>query len=570
MAVVTVLLAVLMVALTYAYFKLFYRKRKPGEPPIVPGHFLWGNGQQFMEHAVQFLSKSRQKYGDVFTIRLLNQHWTMVLDVHSFELFAKEKNFDFKEIEEQVNQNVFGYQLFESRKMINEAGQKVNGKYLFVTVENFAKNLSEAFKLTSKQTQSSSGEKDITVLNQKNTEMKIDESGKQEVHHSGECGSIADSELFIDSGLNQQPGLPTGGVGPAAGVWCQDELRNFTSKIFFSPVFYTIFGRGDSGKSGSFQPQVFHKNFDLFHKYFNFLWIGLPIKLFPKAMEAVGVLAQQPSSAEMVNRDGCSDYIKHSTQFMLKNKQSERDIICHNLIFLHVNYNTFRVAYWCLYKLMEDDVVMAAVKKEVEDVVEAKRTGANEAEYEAEFTADDINKLPIIDSFLKETIRVTSGVFMVRVCTADTRFSTADGRTFNIRKGDKVAMYPPVFHHDPEVFQDPETFKYDRFVDAEFFKNGIKVKHPMTGFGSLCFGQKLSMLQLKWFIINVVNSFKMELLNGERTLPNKTMYGHEILPPTHDVRCRFIPRERACTLKFLNNYGSTGSRGDGTTSSNVL
>lgn len=97
-------------------------------------------------------------------------------------------------------------------------------------------------------------------------------------------------------------------------------------------------------------------------------------------------------------------------------------------------------------------------------------------------------------------------------------------------------------------------------MDAEFYKNGQKVKHPLIGFGSLCFGQKLSMLQLKWFIINVLNSFKMELLDGQKTLPNKNMYGHEILPPTNDVQCRFIPRERACALKFLNNYGSSGSR----------
>ncbi|CAG5125177.1 unnamed protein product [Candidula unifasciata] len=568
MMVVTVLLGGLITALTYAYLRIFYRRRKPGEPPIVHGHFLLGNSLPFTENAVNFLNKSRDKVGDVFTFRLLNKYWTMVLDIHSYELFVKEKNFDFKPIEEMVNNNVFGYHLVDGRKMVAEAGQKVSGKYLFATVETFAKNLIEAFKQTSKQTDNCSRRKNITAINQKNTEMKID---KQEVHHSGECGSIADSELFIDSGLNQQPGLPTGEVGPGAGVWCQDELRNFTSKIFFSPVFYTIFGRGDTGSSGSFHPQVVHKNFDLFHKYFNFLLFGLPIKLFPKAMEAVGVLAQQPSSAEMVNRNGCSDYIKHSTQFMLKNNQSERDIICHNLIFLHINYNTFRVAYWCLYKLMEDDVVMAAVKKEVEDVVEAKRTGANEAEYEAEFTADDINKLPIVDSFLNEIMRVMCGVLIARECTADTKFTTVDGRTFNIRQGDRIAMYPPVFHHDPEVFQDPETFKYDRFVDAEFFKHGVRVKHPMTGFGSLCFGQKLAMLQLKWFIINVVNSFKVELLNGERTLPNKTMYGHEILPPTHDVKCRFIPRERACTLKFLNNYGSNGSRQlNGTSSGSVL
>lgn len=85
--------------------------------------------------------------------------------------------------------------------------------------------------------------------------------------------------------------------------------------------------------------------------------------------------------------------------FILVHSQSERDIICHNLVFLHVNYNTFRVVYWCMYKLMEDQTVMAAVRKEVDEVVEAKRTGASASEYEAEFTTEDINKLPVVGKY---------------------------------------------------------------------------------------------------------------------------------------------------------------------------
>ncbi|CAL1542485.1 unnamed protein product, partial [Lymnaea stagnalis] len=495
--------------------------RRAGEPPLAPGHFLWGNGKQFTEHAVKFLHKAHKKCGDVFTIRFLNQYWTMVLDIHSYERFAKEKNFDFDAIQEQVNQNVFGYQLADARKMIGEAGQKVNGKHLFTSLENFAKNLTEAFKDTA---------------------------------------SESDSKLLE----NMRAELP-------ADSWCEDNLRNLASKTFFSPVFYTIFGRGMPGTEGNFHPQVFHKNFDQFHKYFNFLWFGMPMKMFPQAAQAAGILAQQPSSADMLKREGCSDYIKFATEFMLKHNQSERDIISHNLVFLHVNYNTFRAVYWCMYKLMEDESVMAAVRKEVEEVVEAKRTGTDTSEYEAEFTTEDINKLPVVDSFLKEIIRWTSGVFMVRKCVEDTVFTTDSGETYNIRKGDKVAIYPPVFHHDPEIFESPETFKYDRFVDAEFFKNGKKIKHPLIGFGSLCPGQKLSMLQIKWFIINIVNSFKLELVEGEKTAPNTGMYGHEILPPTNDVQCRFQPREGACSLRYINNYGSNGSKGlGGISSGNML
>ena len=44
---------------------------------------------------------------------------------------------------------------------------------------------------------------------------------------------------------------------------------------------------------------------------------------------------------------------------------------------------------------------------------------------------------------------------MVRYVQEDTWFDDSDGKKHLIRKGDRVAMYPPVFHKDPEVFEDP-------------------------------------------------------------------------------------------------------------------
>ncbi|CAG5121608.1 unnamed protein product [Candidula unifasciata] len=573
MAAATVYLGFLLVALVFAYFKIFYRRLRAGEPPLAPGHFLWGNGKQFTDHAVKFLHAAHKKCGDVFTVRFLNQYWTMVLDIHSYEQFAKEKNFDFDAIQEQVNNNVFGYHIVDARKMISEAGQKVNGKHLFTSLENFANNLTEAFKQTASEADNATvtRENKTMINNMKNNSNILANEKRNDLYDLLETDVKKDyniASIMASEKLLEQPS--TFKADYFADSWSQDNLRNLASKTFFSPVFYTIFGREEAGKESNFHPQVFHKNFDQFHKYFNFLWLGLPVQMFPQAVEAAGILAQQPSSSDMVQREGCSDYIKFATEFMLRNNQTERDIICHNLVFLHVNYNTFRAVYWCMYKLMEDAEVMSAVRREVEEVVEAKRTGANQAEYEAEFTTEDINKLPVVDSFLKEVIRWTSGVFMVRKCVEDTAFTTASGQTFNIRKGDKVAIYPPVFHHDPEIFAEPETFKYDRFIDADFYKNGIKIKHPLIGFGSLCPGQKLSMLQIKWFIVNIVNSFKLELLEGEKTAPHTGMYGHEILPPTNDVLCRFRPREGAVTLKYINNYGSNGSKGLGGISSGNL
>lgn len=44
---------------------------------------------------------------------------------------------------------------------------------------------------------------------------------------------------------------------------------------------------------------------------------------------------------------------------------------------------------------------------------------------------------------------------MVRYVQKDTMFKTPDGEEFLIRAGDRLAMYPPAIHKDPEIFEDP-------------------------------------------------------------------------------------------------------------------
>ena len=44
---------------------------------------------------------------------------------------------------------------------------------------------------------------------------------------------------------------------------------------------------------------------------------------------------------------------------------------------------------------------------------------------------------------------------MIRHVTADTWFMTSDGHKHLIRRGDRVAIYPPAIHKDPQIFDRP-------------------------------------------------------------------------------------------------------------------
>jgi len=76
--------------------------RRAGEPLIVRGNVLLGSAPEFSKDAVAFLHRAHRQYGDVFTIRLVNQYLTIVMDPHSYEAVSREKNFDFDPIQKQV------------------------------------------------------------------------------------------------------------------------------------------------------------------------------------------------------------------------------------------------------------------------------------------------------------------------------------------------------------------------------------------------------------------------------------------------------------------------------------
>lgn len=487
---VTVYIGALIVVLIAAYFKFLFRIRKDTEPPIPKGHFIWGNGEQFHKNAVQFLHNTQKKLGDIFTIRLFHQHLTILMDPHAYDSMVKEKNFDFDAIQRQVNHNVFSFALTDARKMIKEAGKTVKGPYLNKGMHQYAKYLNDAY---------------------------VDVNARTE-------------------------------MDPVKSDWHTDGLRSFNAKTLFSALFFTIFGKTEQGTT--FEPNSVFKHFDAFHKYFNYLWLGMPVNMFPEALKSLKFLCAQPCSQDLLKREDLSEYIRFSMNFMLENGQTEQDIIGHNLVYLHVNYNTFRMAFWAIYKLMEHPEALEALRAEVQEIVEKREDSENE-NGEIELSLEDVDRLPILDSITKETLRVSGGVFMVRSVAEDTEFETEEGRKYSLRKGDKVAMYPPAIHKDPEIFENPDEYKYDRFVDATFYKNGKVLKNPILAFGSLCPGKKYALCQAKWFMLSLVNAFDFELCEGEKTECDINYHGHEILPPTNDVQIRYRIREGHKKLIFV-------------------
>ncbi|XP_025107476.1 cholesterol 7-alpha-monooxygenase-like [Pomacea canaliculata] len=478
---------------------------RKSEPPYVPGHFLWGNSAQFSKHLVRFLQTSQKQLGDIFTIRLLYHYFTVIMDPNCYEMFVKEKNFDFSLVTKQVISNVFGLEVKSRRKLFSETAKRLKGVYLNTTMDNFAKHVQNSFT-------------DLT---------------KTSAMTNSDCNANINTD------------------GNTSVDWRRETLFTLMSRTVFASLFYTMFGCSvdPSGENTTknFCPKVFHDNFDIFHKYFTYLWIGLPLKLFPKAAEAFAVLLQQPTSHNMLQRDGVSEQVKVSINHFHQHGHSEQDIAVYNLILVHVNYNIFRVTFWCVYKLAEDPRVLKDLERELHEAIEMKRADGEES---VAFTLAEIDEFPLLDSFLKETLRMYSSALVVRYITEDTEFEMPSGHKYTVRKGDRVAISAAAVHMDPEIFQDPEVFKHKRFVNTTFYKYGKEVKKLILSFGSACVGQRFALMQVKWFVVSLINSFSLHLPEGQKTEPNTESYGVEILPPVNDVQVDFRPKEGAPVLVY--------------------
>ena len=67
-----------------------------------------------------------------------------------------------------------------------------------------------------------------------------------------------------------------------------------------------------------------------------------------------------------------------------------------------------------------------------------------------------------LDACIWETLRLRHYMGVKRDCAQDVTLTLPSGREMKMRKGDVLWLSPFWFHHDPEIYSDPYTFKVQR------------------------------------------------------------------------------------------------------------
>ncbi|XP_063159360.1 5-beta-cholestane-3-alpha,7-alpha-diol 12-alpha-hydroxylase-like [Candoia aspera] len=494
-------LAILIALILGGLYKIgAFRRRKSKEPPLDKGLIPWlGHGISFGKNPLQFLEKMMKKHGDIFTMLVGGNYLHVVMDPHTYEFIVKKsKNkLNFSAFASNIVINVFSFQPTETHHKIVEAGSKqyLRGKGLMVLNQVLMENLK------------------VILLHDQ------------------------------DSGEGKRG-------------WHQEGLWHFSYKAIFQAAFLTLFGsepekdatRKEDAKEG--RSKQYDKMFEDFQQFDQFFPQMVLSSLDPQSKKEVQRLRSYfwdlLSVEKLYKRENISGWILDQDHTMAEVGMTEKMRSRVQLLLLWASQaNTGPAIFWLLAYLLKYPEAMKAVRGEVEQAL--RETGQEGKPLNLSLKAI---KTPLLDSTVEEVFRLKAGSSVFRSVMEDVNLEMDDGREYTLRKGDHLLLFPFLgLHMDPEIYPEPHTFKYDRFlspdgVRKEFFKNGKKLKTRIMPFGggpSMCPGRFFAVSEMKIFAILMLTHFDMELVNVEEELPpsaeNRTGIGTS--HPTHDIKFKY-------------------------------
>ena len=168
-------------------------------------------------------------------------------------------------------------------------------------------------------------------------------------------------------------------------------------------------------------------------------------------------------------------------------------------VFMGGLESTSSTLCWTLVYLIHYPHVQDKLHQELDDVIGYSRLP----------DLTDKKNLPYLEATIAEIHRFSSlaPLAVPHKATVDT---TLQG--YNIPKGTTVLVNLWSLHHDPEIWDDPNEFKPERFLDDNglFQTPKAGVLLPFSGGRRVCLGESLARMQLFLVLARLLHSFKFE------------------------------------------------------------
>eukprot|EP01089_Gocevia_fonbrunei_P007051 TRINITY_DN18071_c0_g1_i1.p1 TRINITY_DN18071_c0_g1~~TRINITY_DN18071_c0_g1_i1.p1 ORF type:complete len:338 (+),score=58.61 TRINITY_DN18071_c0_g1_i1:121-1134(+) len=312
---------------------------------------------------------------------------------------------------------------------------------------------------------------------------------------------------------------------PNEREWHQEtSLYDFVYRCIFFSGSRALFGQ-------DFFSDTLMEHFKSFDSKFNLAVAGIPLSL-------LGVL-QHLNYIQDYMKPGNTDYTKTAkiiqARFEYLSNEislSPKDTSTLQIAMLWASQaNTIPAVFWTIFNVLSDSDCYSEIIKEINE-----NLGES-----TDISTLDLDKLPKLDSAVSETLRLAASIMVIRKALEATEMDLMNGteeKKYKIRKGDFVCIIPEMIHYDSEIYENPQSFKWNRFLGgAKFFKKGKRVLNYLTAFGggvSMCPGRYFAQNEIKYFVIGVLHSLDLEIAQGKPDF-DTSRSGLGILPPKQTV-----------------------------------
>ncbi|XP_008291411.1 25-hydroxycholesterol 7-alpha-hydroxylase [Stegastes partitus] len=472
---------------------LLRRNRRAGEPPLIQGWIPFiGKALEFGKDAHKFLEEHKKKFGDIFTVQIAGKYMTFIMDPLLYPNIIKHgRQLDFHEFSNKVAPFTFGYPPVLSGKFpglpeqVRRSFQLLQGDSLTPLTESMMGNLMLVFRQD----------------------------------HLGRDGG-----------------------------WRSGSLYEFCHSVMFEATLLTMYGTPPTARRHGGMDAL-RDDFIRFDNMFPLLIAQIPIWLLGRTKAVRDKLIDFFLPPRMSCWSNASQFIRRRAE-VFEQYSALRDVdkAAHHFAILWASVgNTAPATFWATYHLVSHPVALQAVRQEIQDVL--RLDGVQwRGDNDVTLSREQLERLPYLESAIRESLRLSSASMNIRVAQEDFGLRLDDERSVPVRKGDIIALYPQSMHLDPEIYEEPQTFRFDRYTQdgqqkTDFYKNGQKLKNYLMPFGSgssKCPGRHFALNEIKQFVSLLLLYFDLQLEDGQpRASLDTSRAGLGILLPAADVRFRY-------------------------------
>lgn len=126
--------------------------------------------------------------------------------------------------------------------------------------------------------------------------------------------------------------------------------------------------------------------------------------------------------------------------------------------------NTMPGTFWMMYYLLTNPQCKQKVRQEMERVVP---NFTERCRQEQDITFEELQQMVYLDACITEALRLSSGSLIMRSFYRSASVTLASGNTYKFRKGDRIALCPPVLHRDEEIYPNAQQYLPERWLLPE-------------------------------------------------------------------------------------------------------